>query len=353
MSSTRASIRAYSSSRSRHEPDEPGRAARLRASTAGSARRAARAPPCPAARARARCGGGPPGRCSAAAQGARCASSACSGCGPGGLELGLPARAHVVRRAAGAARARPARRAGRAPCRRRRSASRPAPAARRSPRGRARRTGRRENVASTGTIETSWCSRRARSAAVGTPVMVSRPCVDLQRVGRDGDRRAARRAQHVGDAERDRGLPDAGRPEEREQPVLAGSACGSGAGGGNGIGREYRGPHERAHRLRAVDGLRRANRCDRGGHRRAPGARGAGADLVIVFCSGAHLAEPEATLEGVHEALAPAALVGCGAGGVLGAGREIEGGTARGGLGRHAGRRPRRDLPRARAARPA
>ena len=55
---------------------------------------------------------------------------------------------------------------------------------------------------------------------------------------------------------------------------------------------------------------------------------GAGADLVVVFCSGAHLAAPESTLEGVHEALAPAALVGCGAGGVLGAGREIEGGTA-------------------------
>jgi len=55
---------------------------------------------------------------------------------------------------------------------------------------------------------------------------------------------------------------------------------------------------------------------------------GASADLVIVFCSGAHLATPDATLEGVHEALAPAALVGCGAGGVLGAGREIEGGTA-------------------------
>ena len=42
-------------------------------------------------------------------------------------------------------------------------------------------------------------------------------------------------------------------------------------------------------------------------------------------------AEREVSLwsgEGVHEALAPAAIVGCGAGGVLGAGREIEGGTA-------------------------
>jgi len=51
-------------------------------------------------------------------------------------------------------------------------------------------------------------------------------------------------------------------------------------------------------------------------------------DLVFVFCSGAHLAAPEATLEGVHEALAPPVLVGCGAGGVLGDGREVEWGTA-------------------------
>ena len=44
------------------------------------------------------------------------------------------------------------------------------------------------------------------------------------------------------------------------------------------------------------------------------------ADLVVVFASGAHLAAPEATLEGVHAALAPEALIGCGAGGVLGDG---------------------------------
>ena len=52
------------------------------------------------------------------------------------------------------------------------------------------------------------------------------------------------------------------------------------------------------------------------------------ADLAVVFASGAHLAAPEATLEGVHEALLPRRLVGCGAGGVLAAGREHEDGTA-------------------------
>jgi small ligand-binding sensory domain FIST len=58
------------------------------------------------------------------------------------------------------------------------------------------------------------------------------------------------------------------------------------------------------------------------------GLDGRGADLVMVFASGSHLAAPEATLEGVHEALEPRALVGCGAGGVVGDGREVENGTA-------------------------
>lgn len=55
---------------------------------------------------------------------------------------------------------------------------------------------------------------------------------------------------------------------------------------------------------------------------------GGRADLVLVFASGDHLAAPEAMLEGIHGVLAPGTLVGCGAGGVLGAGRELESGTA-------------------------
>jgi small ligand-binding sensory domain FIST len=55
---------------------------------------------------------------------------------------------------------------------------------------------------------------------------------------------------------------------------------------------------------------------------------GEAADLVVVFAAGAHLAAPEATLTGVHAELAPGALIGCGAGGVLGEGRELESGTA-------------------------
>src|SRR2546423_10333447 len=51
-------------------------------------------------------------------------------------------------------------------------------------------------------------------------------------------------------------------------------------------------------------------------------------DLAVVFASGTHLAAPEATLEAAHDALSPQALIGCGAGGVLGAAHEVEDGTA-------------------------
>jgi small ligand-binding sensory domain FIST len=54
---------------------------------------------------------------------------------------------------------------------------------------------------------------------------------------------------------------------------------------------------------------------------------GAAADLVVVFASGSHLAAPEAMLEGIRAELSPGALVGCGAGGILGDGREHESGT--------------------------
>jgi small ligand-binding sensory domain FIST len=52
------------------------------------------------------------------------------------------------------------------------------------------------------------------------------------------------------------------------------------------------------------------------------------ADLALVFASGDHLAAPERALEAVHAVLEADALAGCAAGGVLGPGRELEGGTA-------------------------
>jgi small ligand-binding sensory domain FIST len=58
------------------------------------------------------------------------------------------------------------------------------------------------------------------------------------------------------------------------------------------------------------------------------GLAGEPCDLAVVFASGTHLAAPEAVLEAIYEALDPDALVGCAAGGVIGARREIEEGTA-------------------------
>jgi small ligand-binding sensory domain FIST len=51
------------------------------------------------------------------------------------------------------------------------------------------------------------------------------------------------------------------------------------------------------------------------------------ADVAVVFAAGDHLADPEATVTAVHDALDPPAMIGCGAGGVLGDGREVEDGT--------------------------
>jgi small ligand-binding sensory domain FIST len=47
-------------------------------------------------------------------------------------------------------------------------------------------------------------------------------------------------------------------------------------------------------------------------------------DLAIVFAGAPHLAQARDVLSVVHERLAPRTLVGCGAGGVLGDGRELE-----------------------------
>jgi small ligand-binding sensory domain FIST len=51
-------------------------------------------------------------------------------------------------------------------------------------------------------------------------------------------------------------------------------------------------------------------------------------DLAVVFASGAHVATPEVTLEAIQDVLGASTLIGCGAGGVLARGRELEAGTA-------------------------
>jgi small ligand-binding sensory domain FIST len=54
---------------------------------------------------------------------------------------------------------------------------------------------------------------------------------------------------------------------------------------------------------------------------------GSSVDLAMVFASGEHLVATEAVLESIHSVLAPRELIGCGAAGVLGGGRELESGT--------------------------
>ncbi len=52
-----------------------------------------------------------------------------------------------------------------------------------------------------------------------------------------------------------------------------------------------------------------------------------GCDLSVVFVGAEHLSSAEAILEIMHARLAPTALIGCGANGVIGAGRELEDGA--------------------------
>jgi small ligand-binding sensory domain FIST len=51
-------------------------------------------------------------------------------------------------------------------------------------------------------------------------------------------------------------------------------------------------------------------------------------DLAVVFASGRNLSLPERLLDGIHDQLAPAVLIGCGAGGILADGHEQEDGSA-------------------------
>ena len=58
------------------------------------------------------------------------------------------------------------------------------------------------------------------------------------------------------------------------------------------------------------------------------GLEGAACDVAVVFASGNHLSSPATMLEVVREVLAPGTLIGCGAGGTLAGGREVEEGTS-------------------------
>ena len=57
------------------------------------------------------------------------------------------------------------------------------------------------------------------------------------------------------------------------------------------------------------------------------GLGGAGCDLALAFASAPHLGHGKWILSTIHDALEPRNLIGCGAGGVVGSGREIEDGA--------------------------
>src|SRR3954468_12584788 len=170
--------------------------------------------------------------------------------------------------------------------------------------------------ASTGRIETSRCSRRACSAVAGTPVSVSRPRYTCSASAETATGRSPRARSRSASANASAVLPTPVGPKMARtaaSPAMARSmvrevsvriGCGLSTS-----------PDPRVAAIEA-------------GTRARAGLGGAAADVAFLFCTGRHLAAPEATLEGVAEALDPPALVGCGAGGVLGAGREIESGTA-------------------------
>lgn len=60
----------------------------------------------------------------------------------------------------------------------------------------------------------------------------------------------------------------------------------------------------------------------------AAALEGSPVDMACVFASGAHPLVADEMLEAIHAELAPAALIGCAAGGVLANGRELETGSA-------------------------
>ena len=145
---------------------------------------------------------------------------------------------------------------------------------------------------STGRIETSRCSRRACSAAVATPGEGLEAAVDLQRVGGDGDRPLAAGAQPLGERERERRLADA--RSARRRPTTAAS-------------RPMPRSIVRTVSVRIGCGLSQGSdprvAAIEAGTRARAGLGGAPADVAFVFSAGTHLSAPEATLEGVEEAL--------------------------------------------------
>ena len=107
--------------------------------------------------------------------------------------------------------------AGRARCRRPGSRRRPRPPGRRRTPSACATKSATLNGSSGSTRSRPWCGTRARSAGGG----LGRPDVeaaeDLARIGRDDRRRAGRRADRLGEADRELGLAGGGRPADDDE----------------------------------------------------------------------------------------------------------------------------------------
>ena len=157
---------------------------------------------------------------------------------------------------------------------------------------------------------------RARSAARRRAGEDLEAAVELQRVGRDRDRVLARGAQPVGERDRDRGLADAGRAEERDDGgggTRRSMAARRRVSSARAMSRPHRHAASRPSRTPRVGALEAARRP------RARPRRRARATSRSCSPPARTSRRPRRRSRRVHEALEPDALIGCGAGGVLGA----------------------------------
>ena len=233
-----------------------------------------------------------------------------------GVQL-APDRACAICRAdrrdrpAGAGRGRPAPPAGTGRCRRRRSGAAPPRSARRSRRAPALRTRPRRTSPRCGTKPIS----RVSGGASVAPVRIGRPVVDLQRV-RGDHRRVLPRARS----------PSASATATAVLPTPVGPKTAIDAHGrGSIVTSPWRSASAPACRPRPIRAPRRSRRR----RRRAPSSATHACDLVVLFVSGG-AARPSPTRCSPRSTRSsrPTGLIGCGAGGVIGHGREIEGGAA-------------------------
>ena len=154
----------------------------------------------------------------------------------------------------------------------------------------------------------SRCSSRARCCGRRRAGEDLQARVELQRVGRDRDGVLAFGAQQLGQRDRDLRLPHPRGSEQRDDGS-AGTArrIAVRPRGATPAGCPGRGVRSVCMGVRIGSGLSTEADARFGAAEAAAAARdalgGRECDVAVVFAAGAHLAAPEATLEGVHDVL--------------------------------------------------